>query len=177
MHLNDRAEDLAERFSALSAAKRSEITAALSVKFAVGKPILLRLSEVNDIRLALFMFAAATEIAAAFLPLYARAAPRPAWISPELSAAAPLVFYLFAIACMSPFGSALVRRFGARRLFVASVPPTVVALAAMGLGDSLAGLTFWRGIVAIFYATATIACQEYAGHCFGLTQRPAALGH
>jgi MFS family permease len=120
------------------------------------------LSDIGDIRMALFLFSVGTEIATAFLPIYARAAERPAWLSAELAAAAPLLLYLFAVAMVSPFGGALARRFGPRRLFLASVLPAVLALAAMGFSDSVAAITFWRGLLAIFYATATIACQEYA---------------
>ncbi len=162
VRLNDHAEDLAERMAALPAAVRSRIGATLDARVAEGRPSRLRLSDINDIRLALFLFSVATEIAAAFLPLYARAAARPAWLSPELAAAAPLVLYLAAMAMLSPFGGALARRFGARRLFLASVPPTVLALAAMGFSDSVAGITLWRGVIGVFYAMATIAAQEYA---------------
>jgi predicted MFS family arabinose efflux permease len=162
VRLNDHAEDLAERLTALPAAVRSRIGATMDARIAEGRPLRLRLSDISDIRLALFLFSVATEIAAAFLPLYARAAARPAWLSPELAAAAPLVLYLVAVAMLSPFGGALARRFGARRLFLASVPPTVLALVAMGFSGSVAGITLWRGIMAVFYATATIACQEYA---------------
>lgn len=162
VRLNDHAEDLAERLTALPAAARARIGATMVARIAEGSPLRLRLSDINDIRLALFLFSVATEIAAAFLPLYARAAARPAWLSPELAAAAPLVLYLAAVALLSPFGGALARRFGARRLFLASVPPSVLALAAMGFSDSVAGITLWRGVMAVFYATATIAAQEYA---------------
>jgi predicted MFS family arabinose efflux permease len=162
VRLNDHAEDLAERLTALPAAVRSRIGAPMDARIAEGRPLRLRLSEISDILLALFLFSVATEIAAAFLPLYARAAARPAWLSAELAASAPLVLYLVAVAILSPFGGALARRFGPRRLFLASVPPTVLALAAMGFSESVAGITLWRGVMAVFYATATIACQEYA---------------
>jgi len=156
--LNDHAEDLAARFAALPATLRDGIDATISQ----GRPRRLHLSDFNDIRLALFLFSVATEIAAAFLPLYARAASRPEWLSPDLAAAAPLVLYLVAVAALSPFGGALARRYGARRLFLASVPPTALALVAMGLSATLFEITLWRGVMAVFYATATIACQEYA---------------
>lgn len=155
--LNDHAEDLAVRLATIPAALRTTIDA----RIAEARPLRLRLSDLNDIRLALFLFSVATEIAAAFLPLYARAATRPEWLSPEIAAAAPLVLYLVAVAALSPFGGALARRFGARRLFLASVPPTALALMAMGFSSSLVEITLWRGVMAVFYATATIACQEY----------------
>lgn len=160
--LNDHAEDLAERLSALPAAVRSRTLATLDARIADGRPVRLQLSDIGDIRLALFLFSVATEVAAAFLPLYARAATRPEWLSAELAAAAPLVFYLVAIAALSPFAGPLARRFGARRIFLISIPPTILALAAMGFSGSVAEIAFWRGLMAVFYATATIACQEYA---------------
>jgi len=162
VRLNDHAQDLAERLTALPTAVRSQISSATDAKVADGRPLRLRLSDIGDIRMALFLFSVGTEIATAFLPLYARAAERPAWLSAELAAAAPLLLYLFAVAMVSPFSGALARRFGPRRLFLASVPPAVLALAAMGFSDSAAGISLWRGVMAFFYATATIACQEYA---------------
>ena len=160
--LNDHVEDLVERLASLPAAVRLRIETTMDARIADGRPLELRLSDINDIRLALFLFSVATEIAAAFLPLYAGAATRPEWLSAELAAAAPLVVYLVAVAALSPFGAALARRFGARRLFLASVPPTVLALAVIGFSGDVVGITFWRGVMAVFYATATIACQEYA---------------
>jgi MFS family permease len=66
------------------------------------------------------------------------------------------------MAALSPLAGPLARRFGARRLFLISVPPSVLALVAMASSDSVVAITFWRGVMAVFYATATIACQEYA---------------
>lgn len=160
--LNDHAEDLAGRMTALPAEVRKRIRAGLDATVAEGRPVRLRLADINDIRLALFLFSVATEIGAAFLPLYARAAIRPDWLSPELAAAAPLILYLLGIAVLAPFGGALARRFGPRRLFLASVPPTAFALVATALSNDILEITFWRGVMAVFYATATIACQEYA---------------
>jgi predicted MFS family arabinose efflux permease len=156
--LNDHAEDLATRLATIPAALRVTIGA----QIATTRPLRLRLSDLNDIRLALFLFSVATEISSAFMPLFARAAERPDWLSPEIAAAAPLVFYLGAIAALSPFGSTLVRRFGARNLFLFSVPGAGVALVGLGLSTSLIGITLWQGVMAAFYASATIACQEYA---------------
>lgn len=160
--LNDHAQDLAERAAALPQALRARYRAATDARVAEGQPIRLRLSDINDIRLALFLFSVATEVAAAFLPVYAQAASRPDWMPGQWAAAAPLLLYLIALALLSPVAGGLARRFGARRMFLASVPPTAIALAAMGFSEGLAGITFWRGVIAVFYATATVACQEYA---------------
>ncbi|WP_436637812.1 MFS transporter [Microbaculum sp. FT89] len=160
--LNDHATDLAQRQASLPLALRTTAMAGAGVKIAMARAERLRLSDIGDIRLALFLFSVATEISAAFLPLYARNAGRPDWLSADLAAAAPLVLYLVALAALSPFAGSLAQRFGARRLFLGSVPPVVVALAGMAVSDSLIEITFWRGVTAIFYATATISCQEYA---------------
>lgn len=169
--LNDHAEDLAARVAALPRTLSRTLPQALRGRIgavvADGKPRRLRLSDFNDIRLALFLFSCATEIAAAFLPLYARAAGRPAWITPEIAAAAPLVVYLAAVAALAPFSGRLARRFGPRRLFLGSVLPTAAALLAMGFSGGLVGITLGRGVLAVFYATATIACQEYALKAIG----------
>ena len=162
VRLNDHAEDLAERFSMLTDAARTSAQASMNALIAKGQPLRLRLSEVSDIRIALFLFSVATEIAVSFLPLYAREVARPSWLTPELAAAAPLIMYLVAVTIITPFSGALVRYFGARRLFLYSIPPAVLALAAIGFSRSVLGIALWRGIMAVFYATATIACQEYA---------------
>ena len=161
--LNDHAEDLAARLSALPEAIHSRIEAAI----AAGRPERLRLSDFNDIRLALFLFSVAAEIATAFLPIFARTAERPAWLEPGIAAAAPLITYLVAVAALAPFGSGLVRRFGARRLFLASIVPTAVALTAMAFSDNLLAIAIWRGLIGVFYATATVACLEYVVRAVG----------
>lgn len=160
--LNDHAADLSERLAALPAAARVRLAGRIEARIAEGRPVRLRLSDFNDIRLALFLFSVATEIAAAFLPVYARTAARPDWFSANLAAAAPLALYLVTVAALSPFGGALARRFGARRLFLASVPPTALALMAMGLSDSVVAISLWRAVIGVFFAIATVACHEYA---------------
>jgi len=160
--LNDHARDLAERFAALPSAARERLRALWNAHVAEGRPTLLRLADIGDIRLPLFLYVVATEVTVSFLPVYARALARPQWLSAELAAAAPLVFYLLAAAVLTPFSGRLSRRFGARRLFLWSVVPTVLSLAALAQASHVGEVTFWRGVMAVFYATATIACQEYA---------------
>ena len=162
VRLNDHAEDLAERLGMLPEAVRSSAQSTMNAVIAKGRPLRMRLSEVSDIRIALFLFSVATEVAVSFLPLYAREVTRPSWLTPELAAAAPLIVYLVAVTMITPFSGTFVRYFGARRLFLYSIPPAVLALAAIGFSDSVLGVTLWRGVMAVFYATATIACQEYA---------------
>ncbi len=170
--LNDHAVDLAARLQALPEAARGQIDARL----ASARPARLRFSDFNDIRLALFLFSAATEISVSFLPLYAGAASRPGWLSVDLAAALPIVSYLGAIAMMSPFGGRLVRQHGARRLFAVSVPGATLALLALGFSGSVIGITLWQGVMAVFYAVAVIAAQEYAIRAAGPRRSGAAVG-
>lgn len=160
--LNDQAQHLAERWMALPSAARARLKQALDGKVANGRPALLRLSDVGDIRLPLFIYVIASEVAVAFLPIYARALARPDWLTPAMAAAVPLVCYLFAAALLTPFSGRLSRKFGARNLFLASIPATVVSLAALAMATQVLEVVLWRGVMAVFYATATIACQEYA---------------
>lgn len=160
--LSDHAEDLAERWAALSSAAQARVKQSLDGHIANGRPALLRLSDVGDIRLPLFIYVIASEVAVAFLPIYSRALARPDWLTPAMAAALPLVCYLVAAALLTPFSGRLSRKFGARNLFLWSIPVTVVSLVALAMATQVLEVAFWRGAMAVFYATATIACQEYA---------------
>ncbi|MFV2033916.1 MAG: MFS transporter [Halocynthiibacter sp.] len=170
--LNDHAVDLSKRLAGIP----MDVLDKLSIRVAEGRPLRLRLSDLSDIRLALFLFSVATEIAAAFMPLFARSAVRPEWLSSELAAAAPLIVYLGAIAALLPFGSKLIRRFGARNLFLYSVPGAGVALVGLGFSEGLIAIVIWKGVMAAFYATAVIACQEYSIRAAGKKNSARAVG-
>jgi hypothetical protein len=176
LRLNDHAEDLATRLRALPEAARARVSSTLDAKLAIGRPSLLRLSDVGDIRLAMFIFVVAAEIAAAFLPLYARQAERPAWLPPELASAAPLAAFLVVAALIAPFGGALASRFGARRLFLAAVPLGVLALGGMAASTTVVGVMIWRGVTAISYLLVTIASQVYAIRAAGEGSSARAFG-
>lgn len=115
-----------------------------------------------DIRLPVFIFSTATEISGAFLPLYARDAGGPDWLTSEMAATAPLIAYLVAMALMAPFGGAIARRFNPQRLFLSAIPITALTLVGVGLGQNALVIAFWHSCMAIVYALATISCQEYA---------------
>ena len=115
----------------------------------------------SDIRLPLFLFSTSTEIGGAFLPIYARNAGGPAWLSPEMAATAPLIAYLVSMAIVAPIGGKIVQRFGSRKVFLASVPITALALVGVGLGHSALSIAAWMGAMAFVYALATTACHGY----------------
>jgi hypothetical protein len=128
----------------------------------LAPPKPLRLSDASDIRLPLFLLAFGTEMTASFLPILAAGTARPDWLPADAAAAAPLVLYLLCVSALTPFAGPLSGRFGANRLFLASMPPIMLALAWMSLADGVAEVALARGAVAAFYALASIAAQEYA---------------
>jgi predicted MFS family arabinose efflux permease len=142
--ISDRATDLAER--AKTAAKLPRIPQAYFV----------------DVRLPLFVFSTATEISGAFLPLYARDAGGQDWMAGGFAATAPLIAYLVAIALVAPFGGLITRIITPRSLFLICIPFTALSMIGVGLGQSAVSIAVWHGAMAIFYAVATVACQEYA---------------
>ena len=152
--LNDHVDDLWSR----SRASGSVVRAA---------PLRLRLSDIGDVRLPLFLLALSTEVTASFLPVFAADASRPAWLSAEAAAAAPLMAYLLGAAILSPLAASLTRLLGTRRLVLAAILPIVAALVGMALTDSVVGITVARVVIAVAYAVATVACQEYALHLEG----------
>jgi MFS family permease len=141
--LTDRANDLAQ------AAGRLERLPSIQQAYFV------------DVRLPLFLFSTATEISGSFLPIYARDAGAPDWLSPEMAATAPLITYLVAMAIVAPFGPQIVDRFGPRRMFLTAVPLTALASIGIGLGHSTLSISAWVGGMAFFYALATTACHTY----------------
>jgi len=147
--LNGHALDLASR------ARRSDAGIPM-------QPVPMVMPDLSDMRLALFTFVTGTEVTASLLPVYARGAARPDWLDPGLAAAAPSALYLAVLALLSPFASRLVQRFGPRRVFAAAALPAALALVGMAATDSVTGVIFGRGAIAICYAFATIACQDYA---------------
>jgi MFS family permease len=70
----------------------------------------------------------------------------------------------------------LIRLVGARRLFLVSAPGAGVALVGLGLSTSVISITIWQGVMAAFYATASIAGQEYAIRAAGEKDRAKAVG-
>lgn len=125
-------------------------------------PVRLRLSDLNDIRLPLFLFALATEITASFLPIYAGGSDRPDWFPYAAAAATPLFLYLLAIAVISPPAERLAARFGPRRMFLVSIPLAIAGLLLMALSEGIFGITLARGFIALVYALTVAACQSYA---------------
>lgn len=155
--LNEQTLDLVGRLRAAPETLRPDLSGITR-----GRPIRLRLSDIYDVRLVMLLYIFGAEITASFLPVYGARAARPDWLSPEAAAVLPIGLFLVGVAVLSPFAGGIVRRFGAKKVFVVTSLATVIALCAMGLARGIFGIAVARGIIALLYALATIACQQYA---------------
>jgi predicted MFS family arabinose efflux permease len=125
-------------------------------------PKMLQTSSFSDIRLALFLFAAADELPLAFLPIYTRAADNLwKWLDQSVLISLPLAGYLLAIVLMSPYARVLVERFGVRGLFCAAAIPTIAAHIGLFVAGTAQEIIFWRTVTGFGYALVTLAAQDY----------------
>ena len=132
-------------------------------------PATLRVSYFTDIRLALFLFAAADELPLAFLPLYTRAATNTwPWLDENVLISLPLAGYLVAIVLASPYARALVERFGVRPLFVLAALPTFAAHLGLYFAGTAQEVILWRTVTGFGFALVTLAAQDYV---IDVTQR------
>ncbi|MCV2870296.1 MFS transporter [Defluviimonas sp. WL0002] len=127
-----------------------------------GGPRLLESSSFSNIRLALFLFAAADELPLAFLPIYTRSADNLwPWLDQSVLISLPLAGYLLAIVTMSPYARVLVERFGVRGLFFAAAVPTLVAHIGLFAASTAQEIILWRTVTGFGYALVTLAAQDY----------------
>jgi MFS family permease len=125
-------------------------------------PSTLRFSYFTDLRLALFLFAAADELPLSFLPLYTRAAHNPFdWVPESVLISLPLAGYLLAIVLISPFARPLAQWRGPRTLLIVASIPTVAAHLWLYLATTVPEIVASRTILGVGYALVTLACQDY----------------
>ncbi|GAB5374409.1 MAG: hypothetical protein AcusKO_08710 [Acuticoccus sp.] len=180
--LASRAEDLYGAFERARAAAGEAGSAALGAlgrRYGLGEgaPKPLRFSQFTDIRLALFLFAAADELPLAFLPLYTRQSVNLwPWLDETLVMSLPLAGYLLTILFASPFARTLSRRLGVRRLFVVAAIPLVGAHLGLYLAGTAQEIMLWRAVSGAGYALITLACNDYVLDNAPPGQRDSTLG-
>ena len=141
------------------------------------RPGLMVFSYLNDIRLPLFLFAAADELPLAFFPLFTRAADNPlSWLDVGVVISLPLAGYLIAIVAGSPYARPLADRFGYRNLMLLAAVPTIVAHVGLYLSTNVLEIVLYRTIAGFGYAIVTLACQDYALDVVPREQRTRSLG-
>lgn len=180
--LSNRAEALHDAFArAYSSAtdKDREVLGKIGHRCGLSAqgPRPLETASFSDIRLALFLFAAADELPLAFLPIYTRAADNLwPWLDTSVLIALPLAGYLFAIVLMSPYARVLVERFGVKRVFVAASIPALVAHLGLYAASTAQEIIFWRTVTGFGYALVTLAAQDYVLSVATKKQRDRMLG-
>jgi predicted MFS family arabinose efflux permease len=126
------------------------------------RPDFLQFSYLNDVRLPLFLFAAADELPLAFFPLFTRAADNPlTWLDPGVVISLPLAGYLVAIVFGSPIARPLAARFGHRQLLLFAIVPTLGAHLGLYFSTNVIEIVGYRTITGLGYAIATLTCQDY----------------
>ena len=167
-YISQRADDLHKAFTEISLSsppgpvKSTLRTAAQRYNLKTGRPNILQFSFLNDVRLPLFLFAAADELPLAFFPLFSRAADNPfTWLDQAVVISLPLAGYLLAISFGSPFARALAERFGHRKLLLMAVLPTFLAHLGLYSSTNIVEIIAYRSVAGLGYAIATLACQDY----------------
>ena len=141
------------------------------------RPKLMLFSYLNDIRLPLFLFAAADSLPLAFFPLFTRAANNPlTWLDLGVVISLPLAGYLIAIMAGSPFTRPLADRFGHRKLILMAAVPTLAAHLGLYLSTNVIEIVLFRTVAGFGYAIVTLACQDYVLDVVPKDQRTRALG-
>jgi predicted MFS family arabinose efflux permease/methyl-accepting chemotaxis protein len=141
------------------------------------RPKLMLFSYLNDIRLPLFLFAAAGSLPLAFFPLFTRAANNPlTWLDLGVVISLPLAGYLIAIMAGSPFTRPLADRFGHRKLILMAAVPTLAAHLGLYLSTNVIEIVLFRTVAGFGYAIVTLACQDYVLDVVPKDQRTRALG-
>ena len=140
-------------------------------------PVTLRLTHFTNIRLALFLFAAADELPASFLVLYTRAASNPwGWIESSIVISLPLAGYLLANFVTSPFARMLTERLGSRPLLLLAMVPVIGADVGLFWATSVPEIVLWRTVAGFGYALVVLACEDYVLDTAPRGERDRALG-
>lgn len=141
------------------------------------RPDRLEFSYLNDVRLPLFLFAAADELPLAFFPLYTRAANNPlTWLDPAVVISLPLAAYLIAIVFGSPLARSLAERFGHRKLILFAVVPTFLAQVGLYFSTDVIEIIIFRAVTGLGYAIVTLSCQDYVLDAVPEKERNRSLG-
>ena len=130
----------------------------------------------TDIRLALFLFAAADSLPLSFMPIYTRAADNPwPWLDENVLISLPIAGYVLAIIAASPFARELAGRFGHRRVLLAATVPALVGHLGLSLATSALEIVIFRTLTGLGYAVLTLVCQDYVIDVSAPHQRDRAL--
>ncbi|WP_419905968.1 MFS transporter [Kiloniella sp.] len=128
-------------------------------------------------RLSLFLFAAADELALSFFPIFTRAAENPlTWLDPAIVISLPIAGYLVAYMAASPFSRTLIGRWGHKNLILGALIFVFLSNFGMFFATNVLEIIFWRSLGGAGYALAVLACQDYVIDFEPKEQRTKSLG-
>lgn len=166
--LSKRAEELQVRYLKLLLGSRtSQFKKALQLvgkRYGLSKegPKNLSMAFINDIRLPLFIFVAAEELATPFLPLFAKSTSNPwPWLDQGIVISIPIIGYLTAIVLFSPFARHWADRLGHRRLIFIALIPAIADNVGLYFATTITEVILWRSVTGVGYALISLACQDY----------------
>ncbi|MFD2205544.1 MFS transporter [Kiloniella antarctica] len=170
--LSNRVHDLHKRYVRLSdylertkdkfSLKQDLANFAEKYNLSTKGPFTLTYPYKNDLRLALFMFAAADELALSFFPLFTRAAENPlTWIDPSIVISLPIAGYLIAYLCAAPFARSLTGKWGHKKMILGALVFIFLSNFGMFYATNVLEIIFWRSLGGVGYAFAVLACQDY----------------
>lgn len=179
--LSRRAEALHDLFARASSATGTDPARLekLRTRFKLQRwrPRLLQFSYLNDIRLPLFLFAAADELPISFLPIYTRSVDNPlGWLDLGIVLSLPLAGYLLAIVLVSPFARPLAEAMGHRKMLLLAIIPTIVAHLGLYAASTTIEIIIFRTLVGMGFAVTTLVCQDYVLGVASNKQRNRSLG-
>lgn len=177
--LSERAEALHRGFARAGGDDRSRTLEDLQSRYGLSaqRPKLMVFSYLNDIRLPLFLVAAASQLPLAFFPLFTRAAYNPlTWLDLGVVIALPIAGYQLAILLGSPYARPLANRFGYRGFMLLMSVPTIVAYVGLYFATNVIEIILFRTVSGFGYATIMLACQDYVLDVAPKQQRSRSLG-
>jgi MFS family permease len=142
-----------------------------------GSPAQLKFSYLNDVRLPLFLFAAADQLPLAFLPIFTRAANNSLpWLDTGVVISLPIAGYLLAIVIGSILMRPLAKRFGHRKLLLVATLPTLLAHLGLYMSVDVIEIILFRVVTGLGYAIAVMSCQDYVLSAVPYKDRNRSLG-
>ncbi|MDX8520185.1 MFS transporter [Mesorhizobium dulcispinae] len=142
-----------------------------------GRPLIMRFCSLSDVRLPLFLIAAADSFSLSFFSLYVRDADNPmTLLNPGIVISLPLAAYLIAIVVGSPYARPLSRRFGHRNLFLLAAIPGALANLGYFISNNVVEIVFFSVLSGTGYAFASLSCQDYVIDAAPKEERGQALG-
>ncbi len=164
-----------DRMTAVLVERAERLNARLTPK--AGGLVTLRVRYFTDVRLPVFLLAAANELPLSFMPIYTRAAENPwLWLDPNVVIGLPLAGYLLAALLSVPYAGALAQRWGRRRLIALAAVSTLLANIGLFLATTVPEIVLWRTATGVGYILVMLACQDYALEIAPARERERTLG-